>query len=254
VAFSNFGDRQQYAGTSVMYEPGKVLILGGGSPPTATAEIIDLNAAVPTWQYTNPMAHARRYPNATLLPDGKVLVTGGTAGSGFDDALRAVLPAERWDPATGTWSTLASMSVRRMYHSTAVLLPDARVFVAGSGANGDTNLYDGEYYSPPYLFRGARPAIASAPQSAAYGQTFVVGTPNAADIGKVTLVALSSTTHEFNQNQRFVPLAFAPTPDGAGLAVTVPSNPNVAPAGYYMLFIVNSTGVPSVARMLRIGP
>ena len=253
VAFTNFGDRQQYAGASVMYEPGKVLILGGSSPPTATAEVIDLNAAVPTWQYTNPMARARRYPNATLLPDGKVLVTGGTGGSGIDDAFRSVLPAEMWDPATGTWSTLAAMSVRRMYHSTAVLLPDGRVFVAGGGANGDTNLYDGEYYSPPYLFRGARPAIGSAPESAGYGQTFLVGTPNAADIARVTLVALSSTTHEFNQNQRFVPLSFSPTGDGTGLSVTVPSNPNVAPPGYYMLFILNGAGVPSVARMLRVG-
>jgi galactose oxidase-like protein/Big-like domain-containing protein/glyoxal oxidase-like protein/Kelch motif protein len=254
VAPTNFGDRQQYAGTSVMYEPGKVLILGGSiNPPTATAEVIDLNAPAPTWQFTNPMARARRYPNATLLPDGRVLVTGGTAGSGIDDAFQSVLPAEMWDPATGTWRTLASMSVRRMYHSTAVLLPDARVFVAGGGANGDANLYDGEYYSPPYLFRGARPAIGSAPESAGYGQTFLVGTSNAADIAKVTLVALSSSTHEFNQNQRFVPLDFSPTGDGTGLSVTVPSNPNVAPPGYYMLFILNGAGVPSVAHMVRIG-
>jgi hypothetical protein len=256
VALTNFGDRQEYAGASVMYEPGKVLILGGSHPPTATAEIIDLGEAAPQWRYTNPMAHARRYPNATLLPDGRVLVTGGTS-SNLDDTLGAVFPAEMWDPATGAWTTLAAMSVPRLYHSTAVLLPDGRVLTAGGGGLNNISLegnhYDAEYYSPPYLFRGARPVIGSAPQSAAYGGTFIVGTPNAADIAKVTLVAPSSTTHEFNQHQRFVSLAFAPTPDGSGLAVTVPANPNVLPSGYYMLFILNSAGVPSTAHRLWIG-
>jgi len=254
VALTNFGDRQQYAGASVMYEPGKVLILGGSSPPTATAEVIDLNAAAPQWQYTASMAFPRRYPNATLLPDGKVLVTGGTS-SNLDDTLGAIYPAEMWDPATGAWTTLASMSVPRMYHSTAVLLPDGRVLTAGGGGLNSISLegnhYDAEYYSPPYLFKGARPVVSSAPDTAAYGQTILVGTANAASIAKVTLVAPSSTTHEFNQHQRFVPLAFTQAP--GGLNVTVPSNPNVAPAGYYMLFIVNSAGVPSVARALRIG-
>lgn len=257
VALTNFGDRQEYAGSSVMYEPGKVLILGGSSPPTATAETIDLNAAVPQWRYTASMAFARRYPNATLLPDGKVLVTGGTS-SNVDDTLGAVYAAEMWDPATEAWTTLAAMNVRRMYHSTAVLLPDGRVLTAGGGGlnstvNLDGNHYDAEYYSPPYLFRGVRPAIGSAPDTAGYGQTFVVGTPNAANIAKVTLVAPSSTTHEFNESQRFVSLQFSRTTDGSGLAVTVPSNPNAVPSGYYMLFIVNSSGVPSIARRLRIG-
>jgi hypothetical protein len=255
VAFTNYGDRFQYEGTSVMYEPGKVLIVGGGRPPTASAEIIDLNAAAPQWQLISPMAHPRGFLNATILPDGKVLVTGGT-NSGFNPIAGAVLPAEMWDPATESWSTMAAMSVRRLYHSTAVLLPDGRVLTAGGGGSSplnDTNHYDAEYYSPPYLFRGARPTISSAPESAGYGQTVLVGTPNAAAIAKVTLVGLSSTTHEFNQSQRFVPLAFSPTTDGAGLAVTVPSNPNIAPPGYYMLFILDGAGVPSVAQMVRIG-
>jgi hypothetical protein len=256
VALTNRGNRGQYSGASVMYEPGKVLILGGNSP-TATAEVIDLNATIPQWQYTNPMAYARRYPNATLLPDGKVLVTGGTS-SGSSNVTGAIFAAEMWDPATGSWSTLASMSVRRTYHSTALLLPDARVLSAGGGGQGGTGAdidhYDAEYYSPPYLFNGARPTISAAPQSAVHGETFTVGTPEAASIAKVTLLGLSSTTHEFDQNQRFVALVFAPTADGTGLAVTVPSNPNLAPPGYYMLFILNGAGVPSVAQMVRIAP
>jgi galactose oxidase-like protein/glyoxal oxidase-like protein/Kelch motif protein len=252
VALTNFGDRRHYEGTSVMYEPGKVLIVGGGSPATATAEVIDLNAAAPQWQYTNSMRFARRYLNATTLPDGKVLVTGGSTSDAFGDPRGAVYDAEMWDPATGSWSTLAAMSVRRVYHSTAVLLPDGRVLTAGGQDAGGLH-YDAEYYSPPYLFfEGARPTIGSAPESAGYGETFTVGTTDAVDIAKVTLVGLSSSTHEFNQNQRFVSLVFSPTPDGTGLSVTVPSNPNIAPPGYYMLFILNSAGVPSVAKMVRV--
>jgi galactose oxidase-like protein/glyoxal oxidase-like protein len=255
VALTNFGGRQQYSGTSVMYEPGKILILGG-HPPTASAEVIDLNDASPQWRMTSSMAFPRRYPNATLLPDGKVLVTGGTS-SGTSNVTGAVFAAETWDPATGSWSTLAAMSVRRTYHSTAVLLPDGRVFTAGGGGQGgtgaDVDHYDAEYYTPPYLFNGARPTISAAPESATFGETFTVGSPDALNVTKVALLALSSTTHEFNQTQRYVPLVFTPTADGTGLSVTVPTNPNLAPPGYYMLFILNGAGVPSVAQMVRIG-
>src|SRR5205823_4531856 len=107
-------------GSSAMYDDGKLLMIGGGNPPTATAEIIDLNASPPIWQWTNSMKFARRQMNATILPDGKVLVTGGTSSSGFNDATLAVLAAELWDPASGQWTTLASMQVSRVYHSTAL--------------------------------------------------------------------------------------------------------------------------------------
>ena len=124
-----FGNRK--AGTSVMYDDGKVLVVGGGKP-TNSAETIDLNAASPAWRYTGAMAHARRNVNATVLPDGEVLVTGGSS-SPANDAAGAVLAAEMWDPATGAWTTMASMRVPRVYHSTAILLPDGRVLSAGGG-------------------------------------------------------------------------------------------------------------------------
>jgi WD40 repeat protein len=256
VAYTNFGDRHQYEGTSVMYEPGKVLIVGGGNPATASAEVINLNALTPRWRYTNAMLSRRRYPNATILPDGKVLVTGGSSSSAFSDPRGAVYNAETWDPATGFWSTMAAMSVSRLYHSTALLLPDGRVLLAGGGgdgAGGDVDHYSAEYYSPPFLFHGARPSISGAPETVGYGEAFAVGTPDGPAITQVTLVRLSSVTHEFNQNQRFNRLAFSTTSDGTGLSVVAPSDPNLCPPGHYMLFILNSAGVPSIATILRIG-
>lgn len=254
VASTNFGDRRQYEGASVMYEPGKVLIVGGGNPATNTAEVIDLNEPAPAWRYTGEMAFARRFLNATILPDGKVLATGGSSSALFSDPAGAVYNAELWDPATGQWSTLAAMSTSRLYHSTAVLLPDGRVFVAGGGGDGskgDIDHYDGEYFSPPYLFKGSRPAIHSAPGGAAYGETFALDA--SAGLAGITLVALSATTHEFNMSQRFVRLAFTPAAEAGRYGVATPADPNVAPPGYYMLFALDAQGVPSVARMLRLG-
>ena len=118
-----------------MYAPGKVLVMGGGDPPTNTAEVIDLNQSSPTWRAVGSMAFARRQLNATLLPDGNVLVTGGTSSPGFNDPAGAVHAAELWNPTTEQWTTLASSSgIPRVYHSTALLLPDARVL--SMGGNG----------------------------------------------------------------------------------------------------------------------
>jgi hypothetical protein len=257
VATTNYGNRRQYQGTSVMYEPGKVMILGGGGPATPTAELIDLNQAAPRWRYTNPMAFGRKVPNATLLPDGKVLVTGGNTGDVFSDPTHAVFNAEIWNPATETWSTMAAMKTSRLYHSTAILLPDGRVYVSGGGADGtdvgDIDHYDAEIFSPPYLFKGTRPTIDSAPGSIGYGEVFTLLATDAGGIRDVTLVALSATTHEFNVSQRFLRLPFAATSDPNRYSVSAPSSANLAPPGYYMLFALNANGVPSVARIVVVG-
>jgi hypothetical protein len=265
VANNNFGDRTW--GSSAMYEPGKIIIAGGtncppyndscNSTPTATAERIDLTSATPVWSAAAPMNYARKQHNMTLLPDGTVLVTGGSNGTGLPaaDADSPVLPAEMWNPATNTWTPLASLSVARAYHAVAVLLPDGRVFSAGG--NFDTTY---EIFSPPYLCteRGCdpetgkpRPTITSVSSTTVgHGQTFVVTTPNAANIRKVTLLALGTVTHAFNQGQRITFLTF--TPGSGSLNVTMPGTTALAPPGYYMLFLVNDMGVPSVATFVQV--
>jgi len=233
-------------GSSVMYDNGKILIAGGGDPPTNTAEVIDLNSAAPTWRSVASMAFARRHQNATVLPNGQVLVTGGTSGPGFDNATTPVYAAEIWDPVAELWSIMASAQIPRLYHSVAALLPNGSVITAGGDGYTETEIFE-----PPYLFQGSRPTIASAPGSVTYGQTFFVGTPDAAGIAQVTWVRLSSVTHAFNMDQRFSRLTFSRKT--SGLNVVAPANPNLAPPGYYMLFILNDDGVPSVAKYVRIG-
>lgn len=256
VATSKYGWRNY--GTAVMYGYGKILLVGGsgnktdGPPPTNTAEVIDLTSSTPTWKYVASMARARRQLNATLLPDGKVLVTGGSSGLGFDNWKAPVYEAEMWDPATNTWKTLAKAARYRGYHSFALLLPDGRVLTGGGQLNssGQANGANIQIFSPPYLFKGTRPTISSFPTSVAYGSKRFIGTPDATSITRVSWIRLGAVTHSFDQNQRFTVLPF--TKVSGGLNVTFPANSKASPPGHYMLFILKSS-VPSVAKIIRIG-
>ncbi|WP_167784884.1 galactose oxidase-like domain-containing protein [Ramlibacter rhizophilus] len=239
------GGHRDY-GAAVMYDSGKILFLGGGSPPTNRAEVLDLNAAVPAWRSVAPMSVARRQVNATVLPDGKVLVTGGTSGTGFNDMSSPVYAAELWDSATEQWTTLAAAKVPRLYHSGAMLLADGTVLTTGGNDQRTP-----EVFHPPYLFKGARPEISSAPASIAWGQRFTVHSMQASMIAKVTLIRLASVTHSVDMNQRLNVLGFSP---GQGLLeVTAPASGNIAPPGHYLLFLVDQNGVPSLGRVVQLG-
>src|SRR5262245_47520376 len=242
-------------GSAVQLAPGKFLKAGTAADSgnsgvaQATAFTIDLTKPTAAWAPTGSMAFPRSFLNLTMLPDGSALATGGGTDRSAFNTGNAVLPAEIWSPITGTWTTMASMVTPRLYHSTAVLLPDARVLVAGGGSDtGVTDQKSAEIFSPPYLFKGARPTIASAPSSVSYGSSFTIATPDNASIASVALVGATSVTHAFNQNQAFQTLSFETAP--SGLKVFAPATANLAPPGHYMLFIVNSNGVPSVASFI----
>jgi hypothetical protein len=183
--------------------------------------------------------------NAVILPDGRVLVVGGGAQHTYGEP---VLVPELYHPTTERWARLAPQQGSRMYHSTALLLPDGRVLSAGQDA-GDLATF-GEVFSPPYLFKGSRPTIARVPSGARYGTRFRIVTPDAADIRRVSLVRPGSVTHGVDFGQRFVQLGFSAA--AGTLTVRVPARASVAPPGHYMLFLVNSAGVPSTARWIRI--
>ena len=246
-------------GSSVEYAPGKILKSGTAWNPdypaknaAATAYVIDMNQASPNWRQVASMAFPRTQHQLTMLPDGTVLATGGSRNSNVNDRSTAVLAAELWNPATETWTTLSSGSVPRMYHSSATLIPDGRIILGGGGHPNTFGIpeYRYEAYSPPYLFKGARPTISSAPASVNYGQTFTVSTPDASTISKVSLIPQPAPTHAYNMNAGFNSLSFTQT--SGGINVTAPANANLATPGYYMLFIVNSSGVPSVASWIHL--
>ncbi len=244
---SLFGDR--FAGSAVMYDEGKVMVCGGGeSAPTYTVEVIDLNGSAPAWRATQPMGWKRKQHNATLLPDGTVLVFGGSSGPGKSDDTSPVFATELWDPTTERFTLLAPSpsGVFRGYHSNALLLPDGRVL--SMGGEGTLNV---ELFSPPYLVKGPRLTITEAPSSVRYGETFTVRTPDAASIAKVTWLAPGSATHAFNTGQRINRLAFTREP--GALRVTAPMRSSLAPPGVYLLFVLDKKGVPSVARWIKVG-
>ena len=239
------------------YDP-KVMVFGGGWTPSKTTEIIDMGVSNPAWAFGPSMSQNRVSLNAVLLPNQKVLVLGGSSVA--EDATTSSLNADLYDPASNTMSSAGANSFPRLYHSNGLLLPDATVWVAGS--NPDYNVWEPrvEIYKPAYLFTrdannniipATRPTITSLSSSVGWGGAFTVSTPDAANISSVVLMRPGAPTHAFDMDQRLVVMSFV---KGSGtLTVTVPPNGNIAPPGYYMVFLVNSSGVPSVARFIQVG-
>jgi Galactose oxidase-like, Early set domain/Ricin-type beta-trefoil lectin domain len=251
--------------------PGTTMVAGGGiideggqtKVPTKTVKLVNSNTSPPSVTDAAPMANARRQFNLSVLADGNALATGGAysgAVSSTVDLSHPVFAAELYNAATNTWTTLASANRVRQYHSTGILLPDGRVMTGGGGicAVCETTGYlekNIEYFNPPYLYKkdgtgglAPRPAISNPPASPGYNTTFTVTTSST--IQKVGLVKLGAPTHGDDQGQRYVPLTY--TKSGSNLTIRTPANANLAPPGYYMLFVTNSAGTPSVAKFVKL--
>ena len=242
-----------YTDGIVHYAPGKLLALGGYN--TTAAVTIDLTGAQPVIEPAGNKSSLRIWANGTVLPDGKVLVTGGS--DGYNTAVNVNNSAEIWDPATRQFSVLASAQRPRLYHATSLLLPDGRVLIAGGGAPGPTNEINAEIYSPPYLFNAAgtpaaRPTIVSAPTIASPGTTLDLSLGSSATASRVTLVKTGSVTHSLDVDQRYMPLTF--TQSGTSVSAALPSNSAVLTPGAYMVYVFDANGVPSVARIFRVLP
>ncbi len=239
-----------WTSSSAMFRPGRILQIGGNSNGAA---VIDINGAAPTVTATQSMATQRQWANATVLADGKVVATNG---SSVDNQLTNVNnSAEIWDPATGAWTVGASSVQPRLYHSNAVLLPDGTVLAVGGGAPGPVNNLNAELYYPPYLFTAAgalapRPSIDSAPTVLDIGKVFPLQVSGINPVARVVMVRNGSTSHSFNMGQRFVELPFAL--NGGQLSVQSPARAADAPPGFYMLFALDSAGVPSEAKIVRV--
>jgi len=253
--------------TDVMYAPGKILRCGGGSTTLPenqsshaqgqnAAAVIDITGATPSYKKMASMPNYLIWANATVLADGNVVVTGGSA---VDNQLNPSFntSALLWKADTGGWTQGAQSTagIARLYHAVALLLPDGSVLSGGGGAPGPQTNLNVESFYPPYFFTNSgafapRPTITSSPGLITYGQTFDVGVNSAAGIQRVTFIKTASVTHSFNFEQRFMELTF--TPKAGGLSVQAPSSAALAPPGNYLLFLIDNQGVPSVAKIVPI--
>lgn len=238
---------------NAMFDRGKVLVGGDNG----TAAVLDINGAVPVSKVVDGIGPTHRvWATMTVLADGQVLNTGGSPSS--NSPTDAGYTADIWNPRTEKWTIGASARNYRLYHSTALLLPDATVLVAGGGAPGPAIQLNAEIYSPPYLFakddsgqRLPRPVILSAPKDLALGLPFRMSVLSQKPIQRVNLVRTGSVTHSMNFDQRFLSVPFTQT--GASVTLNVDETNNVLPPGHYMVFAIDSDGVPSIAKIVRIG-
>jgi hypothetical protein len=240
-------------GSAVLIDHTATIFGGGGADPAGAAPTnlvssVDLDVWPWTWRQRPPMAIGRRQHNATILPDGRVLITGGTSGPGFSDLTGSATPAELFDGQS--WTALPAAAVMRLYHSSALLLPDGRVIAAGGGQGAGLPGFqnNAEVYYPDYWFK-PRPDLLDAPAEVGYDQPFALG--SSATISRVTAIRVASVTHSIDQNQRFIELPYQRTADG--VRVTVASDGWVPP-GHYLLFVLDPDGVPSRGAIVRIHP
>jgi len=243
----------------------RVMIIGGGpaGKPNKTdaidnVDIVDFTTPAPHFVAATPLELPRLHLNSVLLPDRTVFVTGGSLHQ--EDAPLARLQGEIYDPSTDAWTLTAASEVPRLYHSTAILLPDGRVVTAGGNPEGGHHVeWDNdpdeemrlEVFSPPYLFKGPRPKIGATPENWKYGETISIPFTQTTPIMWVHLIRPCITTHSFDCSQRLVDLPIK-SQQGGKLKVAVPANPNIAPPGWYMLFVANDKRVPSEAKWVRL--
>ncbi len=256
-------DTYSMKGTTVMFDQGKILKVGGAEsydsdhPAKNTAFVIDINdPGNVTVTPTPTLAFSRTMLNSVVLPNGEVLVTGGLDQAKVFTDVGARFFGEIYDPVSNTWRTVAGMNEARTYHSVSILMSDGRVFVGGGGlcdsTPGCVNHQSAEVYSPPYLFTtggalATRPVITNAPDQADYGEGIAITTDIA--VGEFSLIRFSGATHSTNNEQRRIPIATVP---GTSHNLTIPGR-NLLPPGYYMLFALDANGVPSVSKSIRIG-
>lgn len=271
IGHTNQSEREEGASLLLPLIPpdyhAKVLLIGGGTAQgekaTNEVEMIDLSDNKPLWKKVKPMKHARYYTYTVMLPDQKILVLGGRKGKdGHHMEINhdmhcgngeiphdpdSIMECEIYDYKTDKWTVVSDMNVDRVYHSSVLLLPDGRVMVSGSNPMRRCNELRIEIYQPHYLFKGPRPEIQNIPDRISYGKKFEIKTDDAEEIDIVALIRPSSTTHCIDINQRYVELIFDST--AGNITAEVTSNHNLAPPGYYMLFIIKK-GIPSKSKFI----
>ncbi len=240
----------------------KFMVIGGGGvgesdKSSQKSRLVDLKGPEPRFEDGPSLDRGTRYPSASLMPDDTVLITGGSndyRGRGGSDILQARL----YDARAGTYRRVADPAVGRNYHSGSLLLPDGRVMIFGSDslyadkANTRPGTFEQriEIYTPPYLFRDARPKLTGGPKTIGRGATAAFKSAHAASVKDAKLMRPSAVTHVTDVDQRTVALKMKKTADG--ISVTVPKNRALVPSGYYMLFVTDDRGTPSEGVWIEV--
>ena len=247
----------RHYGTSVLLplnntttEKGKILTVGGSptssDPATRTCQVLDFNAGNPSIRTVGSLAYGRKYLAPVILPDGKVVVFGGAAQGNSNPRYRP----EMFNPSTQTWTTLPVASVPRVYHQVSLLLPDGRVWTAGSTPSRSRWELRTEFFRPAY-YSATRPSISGTPSVGSYGGSITIPASNTSSISRASLVKCPDTTHHYDSNMRLLWLEVT-SRTSSNVTVQAPLNANLAPPGYYYIHVINSSGIPSVARIIRI--
>jgi len=258
-------DADAMNGNAVMFDAvnGKIFTAGGApsyqqSDATSNAYIITIGNpnTIPTVTKLPNMKNKRAFANSVVLPNGKIMVTGGEnyAVPFSDDT--SVLTPELYDPAANTWTTLPAHTVPRNYHSVAILMLDGRVFTGGGGLCGTctTNHEDAQIYTPEYLYTtvgtlATRPVITASPTGVQIGTNFVITTNTA--VTSFSLIKFGSATHSVDTDQRRI--VFTPvSTNGLSYTFAMPGDAGIAMPGYWMFFALNAAGVPSLAATIRV--
>jgi hypothetical protein len=236
--------------------------------------LLDLGSAIPTWQQTAerslPAPQQRFHLNAVLLPTGEVFVCGGIRPAlrrntqlnrwehSTPDA-NAELAAELYDPDKNEWSVLPSATVPRNYHSVALLLPDGRVWTAGSDKNAASGQAARELrielFEPAYFSHPNRPEITSVETMGFAESPISVTTPDARSIRKVVFIRAGSSTHAFNGDQRYLSVPYeivADTKIEVHPPIDATGRENIMPPGVYMLFLLDAENIPSKGHVMRL--
>jgi hypothetical protein len=232
-------------------ERGKILVCAGSpsgpDPATNKAEIVEPSGTYGLTRRTvQSMNYARKHANPVILPTGQIVIFGGNLQSNRS----AVLYPEMFNPESETWTVWPAATVPRMYHGIALLLHDGRVWTAGTTPNDQSKEVRVEIFNPWYISE-TRPTISGDLTGGAYGNTITIPTPNAANITKVSLVRISSTTHHYNTDQRLIWLQIT-SKTSSSVTVKAPINNKLASPGYYLVHVLNSAGVPSIGKYIRI--
>lgn len=255
-----------------IYRSGGHRTSGSSEDASKACVSLDLNSENPQWQVLPDMQLRRTNHCLVALPDGRILAMGGNLRGDRMAASECSTP-EVFDTEASnpSWSLVQSLQgagqpkIGRGYHLTSLLLPDARVVVAG----GEPEFYNlpswptqrtAQFYTPQYgslpNWADFRPQIVGDhPSEIRYGRPFCldVDLSSGRNLSRIRLVSLGSVTHAFNMNQQYLTLDFGPHPLVPGrYIVHPPATPFRATPGYFMLFAVDSERAPSIARIVKL--